>query len=384
MNNELYIIPEVKMTASYIDDVVSFFGGAFQQIIRSTWVNPKGLLDYRDFVVLNVQDMNEEDVLVNKSITFELVGYNPDPSYTMSFDINDQTDIRPTEFSVIKITTDLPALAETFSIRWDQVEEADQWSVTAMDYLTRNSPVQLTCSRQDAYNLVCAPNDPKVDKHILEELELLYGYGLDHDQMLVDVTKVPAGSTLVTADGVTVLRHPNRSWLSDGKVVTVDGPTLPWTKLTPLVITGLSRIEAELFDVLDMVLMMNRKRLTCNIDDPSVIVEAGTKIMTELRGRRMEVNTFATVQVRIYPEVNDRVVELRVTTAPVWGIPDDAFVNIDDIVTGPASVDTMEAMREYLTVHDYDSNISVPEIPLDAYRMDGNVYLTGKPTLLYK
>lgn len=359
-NKELYIIPETKVPRTQVYELVDFFGAAFQQLIRSAWVDTAGSLQTRDFIVLNIQEMGEDEQLVNKSITYELVAHNPDPSCTMCFDLDHAEAVYPEQFSVVMITEDLPALAFTWSVRWDQVGEEDQWSVTAHD-LNREDPVQLTGTREQMMVIVCDPNDPAVDETIYRDLRVLFNYGVDPTMGVLHRDALPVGVTLhsIHPQGLPVTKQIDGTWVDDDGGIHEVQDTIPWLQNDRVIVYGLRAIEDLTYDLFDMILLANRRNISCNVDDPKVLVDAAKAIHNELRGRRNEIPTVAFVRLEIWHEINDRSHELRFTVSPTWDLNQSVFIRPGDMVVGPDHVMWYNAVAEAVTMKESNDTCTV-------------------------
>lgn len=282
MNKELYIPHPTKFTRTFLSEIEDFFGAAFQQLMRSWWVDHNGDLVQRTFISINSYVPGEEDQMVTKSNYLEIV---PESDQAMSFDLDGSLTC-PDNFAVIVITEDLPEHVISFGIRRDIDDEGPQWSVTGRTVVS-GEDVQYTGTEVDMKAIVCDKNHPDLDQEIHTHMRHVYRYGLDREKIYIPLRLVPPGN-LVVYESSQYKRIPGGLRLLDSKFELRDGefPSDTIVEFPPnneLVLSGLPTIKLYLVEIVNALHMLNRNNISFTVEDPMALVRAAEELESRVR-----------------------------------------------------------------------------------------------------
>lgn len=350
MNKDCFIPSAVKFSRKLINNLEEFFGAAFQQVIRSTWVCSNGTLVSRTFVILNEQVEDEEGKVVNQSVPSELIDYTPDEIgdiKPMSFNFGDGT-VAPTEFSVTPIVNDLPSHAITFNLRVDELPDGPVWSVSATD-IESMEDVRMEGDRDAMLGLVSDPNHPETDDLINRHLSFLFGYRLDQSKVYIPLHAVPPGN-LITWFGEEYLVTMDTLLSKDGIELSIEdvpeNAIVEWPSNGKVVMDGVTRITSETVEFVEGVTRLNRRHLRFNVDDPMTLVDISKETHVAMRNAVSDDSKPSVMRLTFDIQSDAEELELHVTGGPVSIMGYGGMVLINDIVGGKEWLDDLEGIRD--------------------------------------
>lgn len=349
MNKDCFIPSPTKISRKLINDLEEFFGAAFQQVIRSSWICNQGTLVFRTFIVLNTPTEGEDGNTVNTDSAYELIDYTDDDgdNKPMSFDFGEGT-VSPTGFSVTPIVTDLPSHAITFNLRVDELPDGPVWSVSATDMETMEQ-VRMEGDKDSMLGLVSDPNHPETDDLINRHLSFLFGYRLDQSKVYIPLHLVPPGN-VISWFGEEYLVTMETLLSKDGIELSIDdvpeNSIVEWPSNGKVIMDGITRITSEAVEFIEGVVRLNRRHLRFNVEDPMALVDISKQAHVAMLKAVVDDSKPSVMRLTFDIQSDTDDLELHVTGGPVSIMGYGGMALINDIVGGKDWLNDLEGIRD--------------------------------------